>query len=99
MPIILPLLAVQQTAGTVTIGDPAVSAAVDADGRPSVALSPTSTPPVVDGNLDDPVWKSAARINHFTQHRPVEGAPATEDTEVFIAYDSRHLYFAVYAHY
>jgi len=30
---------------------------------------------------------------------PVEGAPGTEETEVWMAYDSEHLYFAFYAHY
>jgi len=45
------------------------------------------------------VWRSAARITQFVQQRPAEGAPATEQTEVLIAYDSENIYFAVYAHY
>jgi len=40
-----------------------------------------------------------AHITSFTQQRPVEGAPATEQTEVLIAYDSRNLYFGIHAHY
>ena len=90
-----------QTAGTVTVGD-AGNTPSDPDaqtGPPSVSASRTSVPPTIDGNLDDPVWKTAARITHFTQQRPMEGAPATEETEVSIAYDSRNLYIAVYAHY
>ena len=31
--------------------------------------------------------------------RPLDGVPATEQTEVYIAYDSQRLYFGIYAHY
>ena len=33
------------------------------------------------------------------QRRPLDGAPATERTEVYIAYDSERLYFGIHAHY
>ena len=35
----------------------------------------------------------------FVQTRPLDGVPATEQTEVYIAYDSQRLYFGIYAHY
>jgi len=54
---------------------------------------------VIDGNLDDALVEDAAHITSFTQQRPVEGAPATEQTEVLIAYDRRNLYFGIHAHY
>jgi hypothetical protein len=63
--------------------------------RPTV----TATPPAVDGQLDDAVWKTAARIVNFVQQQPVEGAPASERTEVYIAHDSAHIYFGLHAHY
>ena len=59
----------------------------------------TSEPPRIDGQLDDAVWSDATPITEFVQTSPVEGAPATEKTEVWIAYDSDTLYFAFYAHY
>ena len=68
-------------------------------GRPSVSATRTSTPPRIDGRLDDAVWRDAARIDEFVQRQPRDGAPATEVTEVYIAYDSGNLYFGVYAHY
>ncbi len=68
-------------------------------GRPTVRPPRTDTPPDIDGRLDDVVWRSAARITEFTQESPVEGAPATEDTEVYIAYDDDNLYFGFYLHY
>ena len=68
-------------------------------GRPSVRPQRTTSAPRIDGALDDPVWERATRITEFVQQRPLDGAPATEDTEVYIAYDNDNLYFGVHAHY
>ena len=66
-----------------------------------VTVRPTRTesPPEVDGRLDDAAWRDAARITEFVQREPVDGAPATEATDVFIAYDSATSTLAVHAHY
>jgi hypothetical protein len=53
-----------------------------------------TTPPRIDGRLDDVAWRSAARLTTFVQQRPLDGAPATEDTTVSVAYDDHQLYFA-----
>ena len=66
---------------------------------PTVVTPRVATAPTLDGLLDDEIWSEAIRITRFVQRAPVEGAPATEDTEVFIAYDSTNLYFGFYAHY
>lgn len=58
-----------------------------------------SAPPTIDGRLDEPVWRSAARVTEFVQQRPLEGAPGSERTDVFIAYDSEALYVGVHAYY
>lgn len=50
--------------------------------------------PVIDGHLDDKAWEGIAPITTFTQVWPNDGAPATEDSEVRIAYDRDNLYFA-----
>ncbi len=68
-------------------------------GRPTAVIGRTNNPPEIDGRLDDSVWETAAHITDFVQIAPVEGAPASEETEVWMAYDSDHLYFAFYAHY
>jgi hypothetical protein len=57
-----------------------------------------ATPPVIDGRLDDPVWKTAARLGDFRQLIPNEGQPATEPTEVFLGYDSDNLYIGARCH-
>ena len=68
-------------------------------GRPTINAVRTSMPPDVDGRLDDVVWRDAVRITEFVQTSPVEGAAATEDTEVYIAYDDNNIYFGFYVHY
>ena len=77
---------------------PPVSAGI-LTGRPAVTATRAAVPPTIDGQLDDAIWQRATRITEFVQRRPVEGAPATEDTEVWVAFDSTHLYFGMHAHY
>lgn len=50
--------------------------------------------PRIDGYLDDDIWKEIDPITQFTQVWPSDGSPATEKTEVRIAYDQDNLYFA-----
>ena len=68
-------------------------------GRVTVRPRRTTTPPTVDGLLDDAVWGNAARITEFVQREPLDGAPATEDTDVYVAYDDSNLYLAFHAKY
>ena len=91
--------------GGITVGDvsaPAVAGARSAGilaGRPTVQVPRASEAPIIDGRLDDPVWNRAARITTFVQQRPLDGAPASEQTEIYVAYDSSNIYFGLYAHY
>ncbi|HIE93357.1 MAG TPA: hypothetical protein EYQ83_11030, partial [Acidobacteria bacterium] len=68
-------------------------------GRPTVRPTRTEAAPDIDGRLDDLAWQSAATLTEFTQQAPLEGAQATEATEVYITYDSEHVYFGFYLHY
>ena len=83
-------------------GDLAIGVASEAGiltGRPTVRAARTADPPDIDGRLDDLVWRTAARITDFVQQRPLDGDPASEHTEVYVAYDNQNLYFGLYAHY
>ena len=51
------------------------------------------TPPRIDGVLDEPFWADIPPVTGFRQRDPVDGAPASERTEVRIAYDADALYF------
>ncbi len=54
--------------------------------------------PTVDGDLSDPIWQKAAPITEFYQVEPVEGADASEHTDVRFLYDENNLYVYVYAY-
>ena len=49
----------------------------------------------VDGRLDEAVWQRAVPATDFAQLDPQNGAPATERTEVRVAFDRDRLYFGV----
>ena len=68
-------------------------------GRPRISPSRTSIPPVIDGRLDDEVWRTATKITELVQQSPLDGAPATEATDIYIAYDSDQIYFGFHVHY
>ena len=53
---------------------------------------------VVDGRLDEEVWKRAVPARDFIQQDPDNGKPATEPTEVRILYTSTALYMGVTAY-
>jgi hypothetical protein len=50
--------------------------------------------PVIDGNLDDEVWKSAQVLKDFYQTAPGDNIAPSKPTEVMIGYDEKHLYIA-----
>jgi hypothetical protein len=97
-----PAPASAQTGGVVAFqgeGAPTPRAGASAAGRPSVTAVRAMQPPVIDGRLDDAMWRTGALIDVFVQEEPIEGAPATEKTEVRVAYDNAKLYFGIHAYY
>ncbi|MBD3415136.1 MAG: hypothetical protein GF421_11995 [Candidatus Aminicenantes bacterium] len=55
----------------------------------------SSTPPKIDGHLNDRFWQKAALLKDFTQFEPAEGSVPSEKTEAYIGYDRKNLYVAV----
>ncbi|MGH7603624.1 MAG: DUF5916 domain-containing protein [Gemmatimonadaceae bacterium] len=51
----------------------------------------------IDGNLDEPVWRRAARLTGFSQYQPVDGRPADDPTEVLVWYAPDAIYFGIRA--
>ena len=51
-------------------------------------------PPVIDGKLDDEIWKSAAVLKDFYQIQPGDNIAPTKQTEVLLGYDAKFLYVA-----
>jgi RluA family pseudouridine synthase len=62
------------------------------DGRLQMEAVRATSPIVIDGALDEDVWKRAVPASGFIQADPLEGVPATESTEVRVAYDEHFLY-------
>ena len=81
-------------------GAAADSALVHADGSspPQVTAVRADPPPVLDGVLDDPVWALATPVSGFRRDNPGDGLPATEKTEVRVAYTDDALYVGARMH-
>ncbi|MDQ1707080.1 MAG: hypothetical protein QOJ88_291 [Pyrinomonadaceae bacterium] len=97
----------------VPAASPAAETVKDVDAKPAAAsasfvlppekANPVSVtrftkPPVLDGKLDDDVWKTAATFKDFHQWRPSDTGVASARTEVFAGYDERFIYFAFHAY-
>ncbi|MCC7194350.1 MAG: carbohydrate binding family 9 domain-containing protein [Gemmatimonadaceae bacterium] len=53
---------------------------------------------VVDGQLAEPVWQSAARLVGFSRYAPTDGASADDSTEVLVWYSPTAIHFGVRAY-
>ena len=61
-------------------------------GAPQAGAIRVSSPPVLDGILDDDAWSLGQSITEFVQREPNEGTPVSEATEVKLLYDDEALY-------
>ena len=71
---------------------------IEALARPQARAVRIERAPVIDGRLDEPEWALADVIDDLRLTEPIEGAPASEDTEIRILYDQSYLYVGVRAH-
>jgi hypothetical protein len=51
-------------------------------------------PPVIDGKLDDEVWRSAVVLKNFYQIQPGDNIAPSKPAEVLLGYDSKTWYIA-----
>ena len=66
--------------------------------EPSADAVRLSDAPLIDGDvLGDTAWGERA-LRGFWQQRPVEGAPSTQQTDVYIGYTDTTLYIGVVAY-
>ncbi len=89
---LLPLLLATALPLSGQAGSELPSAITDAQRRRITAL-PSPDGIVLDGRLEEEVWATSGQRG-FVQAEPREGEPATEDTEVWVAYDGTTLYVA-----
>ncbi len=74
---------------------PPISPAVitrDESGRATIRAVRVTTPMRIDGRLDESLYTSVPPISDFIQQEPQEGSPATEKTEVWLAFDDDNVY-------
>ncbi|MCC7418216.1 MAG: carbohydrate binding family 9 domain-containing protein [Acidobacteria bacterium] len=77
-------------------GSGGATAVRSSDGRLVLTAVEASGGIRVDGALDDEAWEHATPVSGFLQSEPAEGQPATQQTEVRIAYDQNNLYIAAF---
>ena len=49
---------------------------------------------VIDGKLDEQIWKEVSPISSFVTYMPDYGKKPSQETEVLTSYDSENIYFA-----
>ncbi len=91
---------VAQEAGTKAIdGPPApvppAMVARDDQGRVTMRAVRLEEPLDVDGRLDDAVYDIVPGIGDFVQQEPSEGAPPTQNTEIWVFFDDTTFYLSV----
>ena len=66
----------------------------DALRRATLRAVPLTDSLEMDGVLDEDVYETVPSFGDFIQQTPLEGEPSTERTEVWVFYDSEHVYVA-----
>ena len=77
--------------------EPITTASRDAGGEITIRAVRLDEPLELDGALSEAIYGSIAPASGFIQQDPDNGAPATEDAEVWVFYDDRNFYVAIRA--
>jgi hypothetical protein len=72
----------------------ALAAAAIAEKQRPVAVPRFTGAVVIDGQLNDEVWKTAAVLNNFLQTQPGDNVAPSKPTEVLLGQDDKFLYIA-----
>ena len=76
---------------------PPATVARDAQGGVTARAVRLATPLRIDGQLNEAFYGSTPALSDFIQNEPTSGAPATEKTEVWVAFDDAHVYVGIRA--
>lgn len=92
------LVAIVACAAWSVVGAPVQSSGQPAAGAPAPQIKVTATklpqPLVIDGRLDDEIYKQVPATSSFTQQEPREGQPASEKTDVWVFFDDQNIYIS-----
>jgi hypothetical protein len=64
----------------------------DSSGRATIRAVGLSAPLRIDGQLDESLYTTVPALSDFIQMEPQPGSAATERTEVWLTFDSEHVY-------
>lgn len=67
-------------------------AADDGDGHPSIEIARAPSGIVVDGDLSDPAWKSATRVDKWWETNPGDNVPPKVKSVGYLMYDDKYFY-------
>jgi len=67
---------------------------VPAEKAVPIVIPKMSIPLVIDGKIDEDIWKEAAVFKDFIQTGPGDNVPPSKPTEVYMMYDEKNLYIA-----
>jgi Domain of unknown function (DUF5916)/Carbohydrate family 9 binding domain-like len=95
LPVLVCTLAFIHLASIAIAAGPPAGAAAPATELTAVRLADGATVPVLDGRVTDEAWLHVEPYATFTQTDPIEGAPATERTEVRVLFDKTNVYIGV----
>ena len=59
-----------------------------------IVIPKITTPPVIDGKVDEEIWKQAAVFKDFYQTNPGYNTAPSKPTEAYMMYDEHNLYVA-----
>ncbi len=71
---------------------PCLYGQIDTTGRPTLQALYTTTPPKVDGVLDDAVWELAKGATDFVENSPNPGRAASQKSLVKVVYTTQGIY-------
>ncbi len=64
----------------------------DAQGHATLRTTRLTSPLTFDGRLDDPIYALVPAASGFVQQEPTEGAPASDQTELWVFFDDQNIY-------
>jgi hypothetical protein len=67
-------------------------AADDAEGHPTITISRASGPITVDGDLSEPAWKSATRVEKWWETNPGDNVEPKAKSVGYVMYDDKYFY-------
>jgi hypothetical protein len=63
--------------------------------QPEIRAVLTAEAPVIDGFVNDAVWKNASVVSELYQKEPKTGQPASEKTEFLFLFDNNNIYIGI----